>query len=490
MRVDVSPRCTPNVIIVWHNDLEDGDVTLASRTRTLVQRRVPAWPVAGVMVLAGATGCTTATGVQGVSKITVTPANVAVVVHDHATLHASLLDASGQLVNGPSVFWSSEDSTIAVVSASGVVTAMSAGVVRIAASAEGASATATVTVSAVRVASIVVVPDTLRLGPGASSRLLATAYNGSGIAVSGLALTWGSGSPAVATVDQTGVVTAVAAGTSTVTALAGGQTGSAAVIVATPTVASLTIVPDTLSVAPGAVGQLKVTAFDAAGHVLSGLPVTWGSSNNAVATVDTVGNVTGVANGTAQVSAAVAGHTATATVIVGNLPPVTIAGCNGGTLNETTAAPIIVTGNIDNGCAATLKSTAGSIELQGTIDHQSTATLVAMSGVALDQQIRGGSVVQATAGKAFTLAHDVNGMPGDTAWTLTVFDCDSLTIGGNVHGGARTQLHSHGPILITGMIHDPGTDVVWWAPSFQAQGGIDPASVVVKQNWGGFPDLY
>ena len=366
-------------------------MTGASHMRTLVRHRVPAWPIAGAMLLAGATGCTTATGVQNVSKITVTPTSVAVVVHDHTTLHASLVDAAGQAVNGPSVFWSSEDSTVAVVSSSGIVTAMSAGVVRIAASAEGASATATVTVSAVRVASIVAVPDTLRLGPGASSRLLATAYNGSGNAVSGLALTWGSSSPAVATVDQTGMVTAVAAGTSTVTASAGGQTGSAAVIVATPTVAALTIVPDTLSVAPGAVGQLKATASDAAGHVLSGLPVTWGSSNSAVATVDTVGNVTGVATGTAQVSAAVGGHTATATVIVGNLPPVTIAGCNGGTLNETTAAPIIVTGNIDNGCVATLKSTAGSIEIQGTIDHQSAGTLVATTSVTLDQQIQGGS---------------------------------------------------------------------------------------------------
>ena len=128
--------------------------------------------------------------------------------------------------------------------------------------------------------------------------------------------------------------------------------------------------------------------------------------------------------------------------------------------------------------------------MRGTIDHQSTATLVAMTSIALDQQIQGGSTVQVTAGKAFTLTHDVNGMAGDTAWTLTVLDCDSLTIGGNVHGGARTELHSHGPILITGMIHDTGTEVLWWAPSFNALGGIDPSAVVAKQNWGGFPDLY
>jgi uncharacterized protein YjdB len=428
--------------------------------------------------------------VEGVTKITITPPSVSLIVHDSTTLHASLLNDAGKVITGVPVFWSSEDSTIAVVSSDGVVTARSAGAARIAASAEGASATASVTVSAVHVASIAVVPDTLRLAPGGASRLLATAYNGSGNVVPGVTFTWGSSTPAVATVDQTGSVTAVASGTSRVTASAGGQTGSAAVIVATPTVASVTIVPETLSVAPGAVGQLKATAYDASGHVLSGLPVTWGSSNPAVATVDTAGNVTGVGTGTAQVSAAIGGITTSATVIVGVLPPVVIAGCNGGTLNEMTAAPIIVTGNIDNGCHANLKSSAGSIEIKGTIDHQSTATIVASTSVSLDQQIQGGSIVQVTAGKAFTLAHDVNGMPGDTTWTLTVFDCDSLTIGGNVHGTARTELHSHGPILIAGQVHDPGTEVVWWAPSFVVQGGVDPAAVVIKQNWGGFPDQY
>jgi len=363
------------------------------------------WQVGALGVLAASASCSTATGVQSIAKIEITPPSASLVVQHQVTLQASPMDASGQRLTGRVVYWSSEDPTIATVSSSGVVTGVSPGGVRIAASAEGRSGTATVTVSDVPVASVTIVPDTLTIMPGASGRLLATAY-------------------------------------------------------------------------------------DASGHVLSGLSATWGSGNTGVALVDTSGTVTGVATGTTRISASIGGRTASAAVIVAVPPPVVIAGCNGGTLSETAAASIVVTGNIDNQCQATLTSTAGSIEIQGTIDNASSATLAASGDIAIDDQINGGSAVQATAGGAFSVARDVAGSAGGTGSALTVLDCTSLAIGGDVHAGAQAKLHSHGPITISGAVRDRSTVVLWWAPSFVVTRGVERGAQVVKENWGGFPDQY
>lgn len=429
----------------------------------------------------------TTTAVQMVANITVTPPEESFPVHGQVTLHAVLTDAGGHVVRGAFVYWSSADSTIATVSSSGVVTGMSAGRVQIAASSDGRSGIATVTVSPVPVTSVTIVPATLKITVGSTGQLLATAYDGSGRVVSGLTVTWGSGTSAVATVDQTGKVTAVAVGTSTVTASVAGKTGSASVVVSSQ-VASVGIVPDTLRMAPTSTGRLTATAYDASGKVVSGLTTAWSSSNSSVATVDASGLVTGKGAGTATMSATIGGAVGVATVIVAVPPPVEIQGCNGGTLTETAAAAIIVVGNIDKQCHATITSTAGSIEVRGKVDHGSVVTLVATAGVTIDNQISGGSTVDATAGGPFSVGQGVGGGPGASA--LTVFDCTSLTVGGDVNRGTQAKLHSHGPIGIAGAVHDPDTKVLWWAPSFKADGGVSPPSDAVKQNWGGFPDQY
>jgi uncharacterized protein YjdB len=302
-------------------------------------------------------------------------------------------------------------------------------------------------------------------------------------------VTWGSGNPVVATVDQSGKVTAVGIGTSTITAVIGGRAGSALAVVATP-VAKVTATPDTLDLAPGDKGQLTATAYDASGNVIKGLSVAWGTSNAGVATVDTTGDVTAVTSGTATIFAVIGGRNGSATVIVAPPGPVMIQGCDGGTLNETAHAPIIVRGNINNQCQANITSTAGSIEIQGSIDKKSSAVLTATAGVTIDNQINNGSAVQVTAGGPFTLAQSIGGNTGPVVSSLTVYQSNSLTIGGDIHNGAQVKLHSFGAILIGGAVHDPGTLVLWWAPSFTATNGVMPPAQAIKNNWGGFPDQY
>jgi len=80
-------------------------------------------------------------------------------------------------------------------------------------------------------ASVTVEPGTLALDPGAAVQLVATPRDGRGTPLSGRAVAWVSANPTVATVLPSGLVSAVAAGGTTVTATVEGISGSAVVMV-------------------------------------------------------------------------------------------------------------------------------------------------------------------------------------------------------------------------------------------------------------------
>lgn len=86
-------------------------------------------------------------------------------------------------------------------------------------------------------------------------------------------------------------------------------------------VASVTLDPSSVTLLVGRTEQLTATARDASGNAVAGAPLpTWSTSNNAVATVNTAGLVTAVAEGIADVTAAIAGRSATARVTVTQAP--------------------------------------------------------------------------------------------------------------------------------------------------------------------------
>src|SRR5689334_2220891 len=144
---------------------------------------------------------------------------------------------------------------------------------------------------------------------GASVTLTAVVRNAShevipGVAVSG----WQSSNTAVVTVNATtGLATAVANGTATITAHAGTVSGSTTVLVQ-QTPASVTVVPptDTLRCL-GATGQFAALVKDAGGFVIVTPDVKWTSTNPAVVTVDANGLATAVSNGVVFVQAQVSG---------------------------------------------------------------------------------------------------------------------------------------------------------------------------------------
>ena len=129
------------------------------------------------------------------------------------------------------------------------------------------------------------------------------------------AVTWSSSDASVATVDQRGNVTAVGAGTATITATAGDYSATCEVTVTIPfiPVSGITLSQNAASlfVDEGMTLSAEVTPEDATDKT-----VTWSSSNASVATVDQNGNVTAVGTGVATITATAGDYSATCEVTV------------------------------------------------------------------------------------------------------------------------------------------------------------------------------
>ncbi len=271
--------------------------------------------------------------VQHVASVDVSPAaDTLAAVGQTRQFSAVPRDSAGAVVTGVTISWTSSDSAVANVTDSGVVNAVTSGSATITATASGIAGHATVVVAIpapVRhVASVVVSPaaDTL-VAAGQTKQLTAVARDSTGAVMSGVSFSWASSNHSVATVDSAGFVSAVANGSTTITATASGVAGHATVLVAIPAgttrVASVVVSPaaDTLAAA-GQTKQLTAVARDSTGAVMSGVSFSWASSNHSVATVDSAGFVSAVANGTATITATASGIAGHATVVVAIPAPV------------------------------------------------------------------------------------------------------------------------------------------------------------------------
>ncbi|MDE2878519.1 Ig-like domain-containing protein, partial [Candidatus Palauibacter soopunensis] len=140
-------------------------------------------------------------------------------------------------------------------------------------------------------------------------RLSADVHDQLGRPIAGAAVVWSSGDASVASVDTSGLVTALANGNATVTARSGDVSDSASIVVS-QTAAMAEVTPTTHTLATGDTVRLVATATDANGHVVADAAFGWTSSDTAVASVDSLGLVRGVAEGTATITAAGGGSAA------------------------------------------------------------------------------------------------------------------------------------------------------------------------------------
>ncbi|WP_226941516.1 Ig-like domain-containing protein [Janthinobacterium violaceinigrum] len=190
--------------------------------------------VAGNTQITATTGTLTASTVLTVTpatllSIAVTPQNpvIAVAATRQLAVLATYSDGSTVDVTTGSSFVAATPA-FATVASGGLVTGVAFGSSVMNASFNGKTASTTVTVPALTLVSIAVTPATASVAVGAQQQFIATAtYSDSSNAIVTNSAAWTSATVANATVLNTGVATGIAAGTSNITATAGGQSGSA-----------------------------------------------------------------------------------------------------------------------------------------------------------------------------------------------------------------------------------------------------------------------
>jgi uncharacterized protein YjdB len=147
------------------------------------------------------------------------------------------------------------------------------------------------------------------------------------------AVTWSSSNSSVATVNASGVVTGVTAGTAYIIATTGKFKDSTLATVSKIAVTGIAITQTTISVAIAGTSQLTATFTPTNA---SNQAVTWISSDTTIATVSSTGLVKGISTGTATITVTTidGSFKATSTVTVTSSPNIVIA-------NQTLVAPTI-----------------------------------------------------------------------------------------------------------------------------------------------------
>jgi plastocyanin len=297
--------------------------------------------------------CTLHTGMSGTvivqgttaavfTSVVVTPATPSISVGATASLSASALDQDGNAIAGlPAATWASSNNAVATVNASGVVTGVTAGSATITASMNSGAVTktgtATITVTAITgspTVNTVATPNrtfspaviTIPAGGTVTWQFSAATHN----------VTFATLKPTGGDIPDTNPGNAVSrtfptagtynyectwhAGMTGQVVVTGGATPPPTPPPA-PVFTSVAVTPATPSINVGATSQLSASALDQNGSAIGGLPAaTWVSSNASVATVSGSGLVTGVAGGSATITASMVSggvtKTGTATVTV------------------------------------------------------------------------------------------------------------------------------------------------------------------------------
>ena len=162
-----------------------------------------------LLVIAACSSGSGTTPPAAVASVSLNETAATLVPLQSVTLVATTLDASGNTLSGRAVTWTSSAPTVAAVDNNGTVTAEASGTATITASSGGHSASATITVGPVPVATVALNQSTGTIVPNQTMNLTATTKDAAGNSLTGRAITWSTSAAATATVDNNGVVTGV-----------------------------------------------------------------------------------------------------------------------------------------------------------------------------------------------------------------------------------------------------------------------------------------
>jgi uncharacterized protein YjdB len=163
------------------------------------------------------------------TSVSVIPASLSLSIGASSPLTVEVLPANA---TNKSVVFVSNNTTIATVSSTGVVTGIAAGsaIITVTTVSGGLTATSAVTVTIIPVTGVTVAPTILSINVGSTSPLTATVLPAN---ATNKSVTWSSNNPAIATVSGTGVVSGIKEGSAiiTVTTVSDGFTATCAVTV-------------------------------------------------------------------------------------------------------------------------------------------------------------------------------------------------------------------------------------------------------------------
>ncbi|HYV96983.1 MAG TPA: Ig-like domain-containing protein, partial [Gemmatimonadaceae bacterium] len=275
-------------------------------------------------------------------------------------------------------------------------------------------------------------------------QVTATPLSG-GTDLTGLAaITWGSSNPAVATVNTSGFVVGVSAGSTNITATSGGITSQITVNAVAVPVASVTVSLGSPAIQTGTTTTATATTRDASNNVLAGRVVAFSSSNTAVATVNaSTGVVTGVSAGTSTIFATSEGITGSATVTV--------------TAGTPTASVTVSLGSGSIQVGATTSGTATARDASNNVLAGKTFTWSSSNTSVATVNASTGVVTGVGAGSTNIIA-TADGVPGQAALTVLQAPVASVTVAvaGTITVGATatatTTLRDAANNILTGRI--------------------------------------
>lgn len=386
------------------------------------------------LVIAVGVGSTTvsavADGKAASAQVTVTPEAVASVEVSPSTVTlrrtqtrqfaAVARNARGEAISGRAFSWSSSNFAIASVDQNGLVSAAGVGQATITATAGDRTGSATVQITEIPIGACTLAPasQTLTVTQQAQPTLTLRDTANNVIPSQGRTLSWSSSNEVVATVSQTGVITAVSAGTARIRAAVPDNQAVSCftdVTVVPRRVASVVISPRTGSLRVGIPRAFTAALVDSVGAPITGRTVVWSTNTPTVITVTQTGIVTGQALGTARIIATAEGVADTVPLQVTRIPV--------GAVRISPLQASVVQGGSTQ-FTATVEDSVGTVVTDRPVEWQSGNLAIAtVTQAGLVQGVApGATVIQASSeGRGAQASIIVQPIPADSIVTDSVF---------------------------------------------------------------------
>lgn len=226
---DAGGQAVPAVSVSWRVSTGSGTVSPATsltdaqglaktsfKVGSSVGKDSVAASIANTAIAPALFGATVRPGPAAV--VTVTPPTLALQIGRSQALSATLKDVPGNAIAGATFTWTSSAPGVASVSALGVVSTLTPGSATITATSQGKSGVCLVTVSPGPVAAVTLQATQTAFYAADTVTLVAVSSDSAGNRVPGVVITWSTSAPAVATISATGLLTAIAKGSATITA--------------------------------------------------------------------------------------------------------------------------------------------------------------------------------------------------------------------------------------------------------------------------------